>query len=106
MLLHTRRLLLEAKGYAVTSALGFSESLYHCKQGGFDLFILGHSIPENDKQALIEGFRKSCSGPIVSLTRGLQPHVVGADYYIDPDPQNVLKLVDELLGSKEVAQRP
>lgn len=43
-LLATRRMLLEQKGYEVTSALGFSEAIECCKRSGFDLFILGHSI--------------------------------------------------------------
>ena len=30
-LLYTRRLLLEAAGYSVTSAFGFNEGLYQCK---------------------------------------------------------------------------
>lgn len=39
-LLATRQLMLELKGYQVTSALGFTDALQHCKNGGFDLFIL------------------------------------------------------------------
>ena len=96
-LLCTRRLLLESRGYYVTSALGWSESLNCCKQGGFDIFILGHSMPETHKQALIEGFRSSCRGKIISLNCGTEPEVKGADYYIDADPEGILNLVAEIL---------
>ena len=68
-LLATRKMLLEQKGYAVVNALGFSKALASCRDGGFDLFILGHSIPHDDKLALIEAFRAHCSAPIVSLER-------------------------------------
>ncbi len=98
-LLYTRRLLLETRDYSVTSALGLEDSLQQCKQGGFDLFILGHSIPEAHKKALIESFRASCREPIISLKCGTEPEVQGADYYIDPHPEGILSLVAEILST-------
>jgi hypothetical protein len=97
VLLHTRRLLLESAGYSVTSAFGLKESLYHCR-GGFDLFILGHSISESDKQLLIKEFHASCPSPIISLRRLTEPDIAGANYHIEPDPESVLNLVAEILG--------
>lgn len=97
-LLQTGQLLLEARGYSVTSGLGFKESLRHCTEGGFDLFILGHSIPQPDKQALIEAFHQSCPGPIVSLRKTNEPDTSGANHYVDPDPRSVLNLVVTVLG--------
>src|SRR6185312_7099370 len=99
VLLHTRRLILEAAGYSVVSAVGFKQSLDQCKHGGFDLFILGHSIPNSDKEALIKEFRASCPAPIVSLLLQTEIDVAGADYYIEPKPKAVLALVRKL-GSK------
>jgi CheY-like chemotaxis protein len=95
-LLYTRRLLLEARGYSVTSALGLKESLLCCQQGGFDLFILGHSIPLSDKQKLINEFRATCPGAIISLSIPTESDVDGADHYVDPDPKSVLELVAEI----------
>jgi DNA-binding response OmpR family regulator len=66
-LLATRKMLLEQKGYAVESALGFSKALAFCHAGGFDIFILGHSIPYDDKLALIESFRTHSPAPILLL---------------------------------------
>lgn len=100
-LLYTRRLLLEAAGYNVTSAFGFKESLYQCKQGGFELFILGHSILLSDKQALIKEFRASCPGSILSLRLPSESDVEGADFYVDPDPENVLRLVAQILDATQ-----
>jgi DNA-binding NtrC family response regulator len=62
-LLATRKMLLEQKGYAVVNALGFSKALVSCRDSGFDLFILGHSIPHDDKLALIESFPRSLPRP-------------------------------------------
>jgi DNA-binding NtrC family response regulator len=67
VLLATREMLLEQKGYNVTSASGFTESAEHCKNGSFDLFVLGHSIPHKDKLHLIESFQNNCSALILSL---------------------------------------
>jgi CheY-like chemotaxis protein len=44
--LATRKMLLEHRGYNVTSALGFTDAVEQCQDSRFDLFILGHSIPE------------------------------------------------------------
>ena len=98
-LLYTRRLLLESRGYCVTSALELKEGLYWCEQGGFDLFIIGHSMPETHKQALIQNFRASCRGTIISLICGTEPEVKGANYYIDANPEGVLNLVAEILST-------
>ncbi len=97
-LLHTRRLLLQSAGYSVTSAFGLRESLYHCRKGGFELFILGHSIPQADQQLLIAEFRGSCPAPILSLRRPTDPDVAGANYHVDPDPESILNIVAEILG--------
>lgn len=96
-LLATRRMLLEMAGYTVTSALGFTESLEHCNSSGFDLFILGHSIPTKDKQELIRTFRKSCPAPILSLERVGELRVE-SDFHASPDdPEKLLKTVGNIL---------
>jgi CheY-like chemotaxis protein len=53
----TRQLLLKAQGYDVISTR-LESTLEQCKLGGFDLFVLGHSIPEEDKQEMVEAFRQ------------------------------------------------
>lgn len=68
-LLRTRQMLLEEKGHEVVSSLGVVSSLEHCRAGGFDLFILGHSISHRQKQRLVETFKRFCPAPIISLRR-------------------------------------
>src|SRR5215471_16434222 len=65
----TRQLLLEAQGYQLISTDRLESTLEQCKLGGFDLFVLGHSIPQEDKQRLVEAFRQHCSAPTISLRR-------------------------------------
>jgi DNA-binding response OmpR family regulator len=100
VLLATREMLLEQKGYEVTSCLGFTEAMEHCKNGNFDLFILGHSIPHKDKLHLINAFRGSCPAPILSLERFGEVKV-SCDFHASPDdPGNFLKVVDDIFAGR------
>lgn len=98
-LLRTRQMLLEEKGHEVVSALGFVSSLEHCRAGGFDLFILGHSLSHSQKKRLVETFKRFCPAPIISLRRRpAYDDGCGADYYSDPEPDALLQLVDRIVG--------
>ena len=77
----------------MVSSLDFADSLELCKHENFDLFILGHSIQHSDKEKLVETVRHGCPAPIISLRRLDEPPVQGADYYIEPDPPQLLKVV-------------
>jgi DNA-binding response OmpR family regulator len=102
VLLQTRRMLLQREGYEVISTLGFTESLRQCREGGFDLFVLGHSIPHADKQELMKGFRQSCKGPIISLRRHIgEASLAGADVSSDPEPELLLRKVSEVLQKQQ-----
>jgi DNA-binding NtrC family response regulator len=104
-LLATRKMLLEQKGYDVVNALGFSKALVSCRDSGFDLFILGHSIPHDDKLALIESFRAHCPAPIVSLERHGE-NAVPCDYHASPDnPEKFLEIIDNILAGREPRTR-
>jgi DNA-binding NtrC family response regulator len=100
-LLATRKMLLEQKGYSVSTALGFSQASRHCSEGGFDLFILGHSIPHDDKLQLIELFRANCPAPILSLERHGEDFVP-ADFHASPDdPEKFIEVVGKVLAGEE-----
>ena len=105
-LVRSREMLLEHEGYNVVSSVGFTASIAHCKEDGFDLFILGHSIPHSDRQQLIDTFRKHCPAPIIALRRnaGDEP-VRGADYHIEPDPETLLGLVSDIIHGTSATRR-
>ena len=92
-LLHTRELLIKGKGHEVVSALGFHGGTEACQLGGFDLFILGHSIPAEDKLELIRCFREKNAGvPVIALTHPHEPPLQEVDRYLDPgDPAELLR---------------
>ena len=101
VLLATRKMLLEQKGYSVMSALGFREAVENCQNDAFDLFVLGHSIPEKDKLHLIGAFRGSCPAPILSLER-IGEKQVPCDFHASPDdPAKFLQVVDDILAGRE-----
>lgn len=101
VLLQTRHLLLEMQDYDVVSAHDLNSALQHCKAGGFDVFILGHSIAHAEKEQMVKSFRESCHSTIISLRRnaGEQP-VSGVDYDIQPDPEPLLKLIGKIVGHR------
>jgi DNA-binding response OmpR family regulator len=98
-LLKTRQLLLETRDYEVISALGFPNSLEQCKRAYWDLMIIGHSIPDHDKRALLTQFRRNCSAPVLALHRVDEPRLDEADHTITPDhPAELLAMVDEIFA--------
>lgn len=106
VLLATRHLLLEHEGYQVISVMGLAAALEKCKEGGFDLFVLGHSIDHSHKCKMVEAFRAACPASIISLRRstGERP-VDGAEYHIDPDPESLLKLIAQIVLASGAAKQ-
>jgi CheY-like chemotaxis protein len=96
-LLHTRELLLSHEGFKVESAVGFSAATRACENGKFDLVIMGHSIPPEDKTAIIGQLRAVCDTPILALRRPNEPTLKSAEYNLDSgDPERFLDYVKEI----------
>lgn len=92
-LLLTRELMLKGEGHDVVSALGFHRGARACRRSGFDLFVLGHSIPKDDKLDLIRAFReKNVGAPVIALTRANESRLKEVDLYLNPgDPAELLR---------------
>jgi len=98
MLLSTRKLILEKHGYNVVSAEGFIQALRKCNERNYDLVIMGHSVPYDDKLALFETISRECPVPVVSLIRGTERDLPGAAAKINPfDQQALLDTIDRLI---------
>ena len=99
MLLKTRSMLLKGEGYRVVSAMGFEQAVAQCKAGNFDLLILGHTVPDGDKRALIMIFRKHCPAPVLVLRRPGQAAIADTEYHsLSDSPQRLLDLVKQILS--------
>jgi|SRR5689334_607238 len=95
-LLVTRELMLAQAGYDVSSAFGYAEALEICSaRHDFDLVLMGHSMPQKDKTALVAALRPVCEAPVLSIRRHGDLPLQQADYSIDADegPQALLKAV-------------
>jgi DNA-binding NtrC family response regulator len=91
-------MLLETHGYTVTSAEGFVQALRFCSAGKYDLLIIGHSIPHEDKEALLAETRKNCASPVLVLLRVGEPPLVGASDSVDAmRPDLLLAAIERLL---------
>ena len=100
-LLWTRQLLLEQLGYQVFSAEGFAQAWEATENRNhrFDLIILGHSIPPNDKKAMVAHMRDSCACPILALLRPYESPVSEVEMSIDAgDPNAFLIAVRKMLN--------
>jgi DNA-binding response OmpR family regulator len=99
-LLVTRQMLLQAYGYDVISAEGFTEALEHADDGSnFDLVIIGHSIPLKDKRKIVSQLRKQREVPVLSLLRHGEAPLQEATESVEPhDPKQLVLAVQRLLG--------
>jgi DNA-binding response OmpR family regulator len=97
-------MMLERAGYRVTSVISAARGIALCKRTSYDLLVLGHSLPQAEKQKLVAEFRKHCPAPIIALRRNHgEPLVAGADYQIQSDPAPLLALIAEIFKEKSEA---
>jgi CheY-like chemotaxis protein len=103
-LLTTRHMVLEQAGFAVTSALGFTESIEKCKTEKFDLVLLGHSLPIKDKAAIAECVRQHSKSRILSIRRHGYAPLPEADYSVDAleGPSVLVEAVNSALNLEPV----
>jgi DNA-binding response OmpR family regulator len=102
MLLSTRQIMLESRGYTVTSAEGFVDAMRLCSECNYDLLIIGHSIPHTDKKALVAATR--CDAPVLALLRHGERELEEASMSIDAaNPKLLLDAVARLLSESSAA---
>ena len=101
-LLRTREWILKRAGFAVTSALGFTEALTHCGNSAFDVVIIGHSIPKPDRIALVTHVRRHNHTRILALRRQGEEHIPDIDHFIEPSlgPDALLEAVRTTLATQ------
>jgi len=97
-LLRTRELLLEGRGHRVVSCLGFTKALDQSAKQGFDMLVVGHSIPAGDKARIIDRFREyNPMAEVVALMRTGEARLETVDYYLNPgDPVAFLETIDRI----------
>jgi DNA-binding response OmpR family regulator len=106
-LLFTRQAMLQLAGYDVVSAEGFADAIEH-SNGHFDLIIMGHSIPQKDKRAIVASLNEhGCAAPLLSLLRHGEHRIPEAARSADPqDVELLLKTVKEMISEHVEAKLP
>jgi DNA-binding response OmpR family regulator len=95
----TRYLLFSNAGFQVTTALTTPDAIQHCRSGEFNLVVIGHSIPSQEKKVLLESIQKRCETPVLALYRRGESQLEGADYALDSSegPAALLERVTDIL---------
>jgi DNA-binding response OmpR family regulator len=104
-LLMTREELLKREGFEVVSVLGFEGALKAAKTCQYDVVILGHSIPREEKRKIATEI-KVCDEHIrlLSLRRHDTAPLPEADFSLDASegPAVLVATVTEILASSTV----
>jgi CheY-like chemotaxis protein len=101
LLLETRSQVLQAAGYTVIPELSLKKALAKFREGDFDLVLLCHSIPAQDRQRLVRLIREHTSRtPIVSVATTLGQHDLFADGTLQSDPNELLKGLHDIFSKK------
>lgn len=98
-------MMLERAGYKVISAIGAERGIALCKESNYDLLILGHSIPQDEKQKLLAEFRKHCPAPIIVLRRNPGEQLIpNVDYQVETDPDALITLIEKIFNNRSAAE--
>jgi DNA-binding response OmpR family regulator len=102
VLLNTRQMLLQSRGYTVTSAEGYIDAIKKCRDGDYDLLIVGHSIPHADKEAIVSELLRHCSAPVLALLRPNEPRLATATESIEANrPDLLVESVVQILANHD-----
>src|SRR5215467_3214239 len=93
----TRELLFAGAGFQVVSFREVNAAIAASAGEEFDLIVLGHSIPREQRQSLIKDLRGKCATPVLALTRHGETPLAEADYLFDSS-QSPSLLLETVIG--------
>jgi DNA-binding NtrC family response regulator len=98
-LAQTRELLLAGAGFDVSTYTDTALAIEACQSQDFDLFIIGHTIPFEERWKMLREVRQRCHAPILALLRHGDAPLPGADYFFDTSqsPAQLLETVVNIL---------
>jgi DNA-binding response OmpR family regulator len=99
VLLETRSQVLRSAGYTVVSARSLKQAIPQFLEGDFDLVVLCHSIPEEDRQRFMNLIRRHTSRtPVVFISSGFGQLDRSADVTLENDPDDLVAGLREVLS--------
>lgn len=93
----TREMLFTSVGFQVSTAPTINQAVQLCAEKKFDLIVVGHSIPLEQRRFLIRELRLRCDTPLLELQRPGEPLVTGGDYVFD-STQSPALLLEEVVS--------
>ena len=102
MLGATREMLFTQAGFQVTTVYGIGHAIQLCTAEPFDLIVIGHSIPIQQRELLLKEVRRQCGTPTLALCRHGEPPLSDADHVFDSmeSPGLLLETALEILKSR------
>lgn len=99
-LLETRCSVLRSAGYTIMSASRVTESIDLFRDGDFDLVLLCHSVPVQDRDRIIRFIRSTGSRiPVCIVNSASRDFQVGlADKSLSTGPQDLIKEIGAVLA--------
>jgi len=88
----TREMLFTSVGFQVSSASTIDQALQLCANRDFDLVVIGHSMPLQQKRFLVKELRLRCDTPLLVLQRPGELLVQDVDYVFDSTESPALLL--------------
>ena len=105
-LMSTRILVLQSAGYIVESTSSLQEAVDRFHVGDFDIVLLRHSVPIEDRDRLVRSIRATGSlTPIVSIARKLGECDAFANATLEDGPNKFLAGIREALSKAANDQR-
>lgn len=98
----TRQLVLEKAGHEVVSLADLDGDLDFSKEEKFDLAVIGHGFPGEEKRRIANLANKHFAGvPILELCFH-SPEIPGADFILSNSPAEMIAAVREILAGRRV----
>jgi DNA-binding response OmpR family regulator len=99
LLLKTRGQVLQTAGYIVVLTHSLKDAMAKFLHGDFDLVILCHSLPVEERERLTYLIREQTTlTPIISISSNLGQHDLFTDVTLDNDPNELITGLREVLN--------
>jgi CheY-like chemotaxis protein len=107
-LLDTRNTVLRSAGHVVESSHSIKQAIQQFRGGDFDLVLLCHSIPKQDRDRLTCLIRASGSHtPVVSIAGNAdQPYDDFVDVTLQSNPRKLLRGIKHILSGAPMRHQP
>jgi DNA-binding response OmpR family regulator len=93
----TREMLFTSVGFQVYSASTIDQAIKLCADKKFDLIVIGHCMPMENRRLLVRELRRRCATPLLALQRPGETLVIGVDHVFDSS-QSPARLLAEVIG--------